>query len=201
MVPPNPQYQMQMPPVVACPRCRANIQLPPGTPIVACPQCQTCIQVVFAPPPPSFTHNPVMPTPTATWQQPGQHRPPAPQDAFRVSIDPPGGDSTIREVSIFNARPRSLLNFRRDRTVVVHRSSEGSTGEMVKVCELPPGKYHHVEGQRPERSGTRGMRRPGRCCSSGPSRSGPRSVQPPPRDPRPPCNERSWGAGGPCSGC
>ena len=94
------------------------------------------------------THPREAPTPVATWQQPGQHQPPAPQDAYRVSIDPPGGDSTIREVSIFNARPRSLLNFRRDRTVVVHRSSEGSTGEMVKVCELLPGKYHHVEGQK-----------------------------------------------------
>ena len=164
MVPPNPQYQMQMPPVVACPRSRANIQLPPGTPIVACPQCHTTIQVAFSPPPPvmqtgpslqpvpSFTHTTAMPTPTATWQQPGQHQPPKQQDAFRVSIDPPGGDSSIREVSIFNARPRSLLNFRRDRTVVVHRSSEGSTGEMVKVCELPPGKYHHVGGQK---TGTR----------------------------------------------
>lgn len=164
MVPPNPQYQMQMPPVVACPRCRANIQLPPGTPIVACPQCHTTIQVAFSPPPPvmqtgpslqpgpSFTHTTAMPTPTATWQQPGQHQPPKQQDAFRVSIDPPGGDSSIREVSIFNARPRSLLKFRRDRTVVVHRSSEGSTGEMVKVCELPPGKYHHVGGQK---TGTR----------------------------------------------
>lgn len=103
-------------------------------------------------PGPSFTHTTAMPTPTATWQQPGQHQPPKQQDAFRVSIDPPGGDSSIREVSIFNARPRSLLNFRRDRTVVVHRSSEGSTGEMVKVCELPPGKYHHVGGQK---TGTR----------------------------------------------
>ena len=160
MVPPNAKHQVQMPPVVACPRCRANIQLPPGAPIVACPVCHTCIQMTFAPPPPvmqtgpslqpgpSFTHTPVTPTPVATWQQPGQHQPPAPQDAYRVSIDPPGGDSTIREVSIFNARPRSLLNFRRDRTVVVHRSSEGSTGEMVKVCELLPGKYHHVEGQK-----------------------------------------------------
>jgi LSD1 subclass zinc finger protein len=160
MVPPNAKYQVQMPPVVACPHCRANIQLPPGAPIVACPVCHTCIQMAFAPPPPvmqtgpslqpgpSFAHTPVTPTPVATWQQPGQHQPPAPQDAYRVSIDPPGGDSTIREVSIFNARPRSLLNFRRDRTVVVHRSSEGSTGEMVKVCELLPGKYHHVEGQK-----------------------------------------------------
>ena len=103
-------------------------------------------------PGPSFTHTTAMPTPTATWQQPGQHQPPKQQDAFWVSIDPPGGDSSIREVSIFNARPRSLLNFRRDRTVVVHRSSEGSTGEMVKVCELPPGKYHHVGGQK---TGTR----------------------------------------------
>lgn len=160
MVPPNAKHQVQMPPVVACPHCRANIQLPPGAPIVACPVCHTCIQMAFAPPPPvmqtgpslqpgpSFAHTPVTPTPVATWQQPGQHQPPAPQDAYRVSIDPPGGDSTIREVSIFNARPRSLLNFRRDRTVVVHRSSEGSTGEMVKVCELLPGKYHHVEGQK-----------------------------------------------------
>ena len=71
MVPPNAKHRVQMPPVVACPRCRANIQLPPGAPIVACPVCHTCIQMTFAPPPPvmqtgpslqpgpSFTHTPV----------------------------------------------------------------------------------------------------------------------------------------------
>ena len=84
------------------------------------------------------------------------------------------------------------------RRASIERRVDGRDGQGLRAAarKVPPRRA----AKRPERGGTRGTRRPGRCCSSGPSRSGPRSVQPPPRDPRPPCNEPSWGAGGPRSG-